>query len=93
MADPFIKQVIPAYANLIDLFQDAIDKERDAEQFYFEASKLAKSEEIRRFLLELSAVEHEHFLALQQRLEQVKAEQSAMDGILSSYHEPDERDG
>jgi rubrerythrin len=88
-----MKQVIPEYKNLVDLFQDAIDKERDAEMFYREAAELAQSTEIRQFLLELSATEHEHFLALSQKLEQVRAEMMAMNGIMASYHEPNQRDG
>ena len=88
-----MQHVVPEYTNLIDLFQDAIDKERDAEVFYRQAAELAQSVDIKQFLLELSATEHEHFLALTQKLEQVRAELMAMDGIMASYHEPDERDG
>lgn len=82
-----MKRVIPAYKTLVDVLQDAIDKENDAEQFYSEASELAQTPEVKQFLLELAAMERQHFLMLAEKLEELKADQRVMNGILSSYDE------
>jgi rubrerythrin len=82
-----MKRVIPAYKNLVDVLQDAIDKEADAEQFYTEASEMAQTPEVRQFLLELAAMERQHFVMLSEKLEEMKADRQVMDGILSSYDE------
>ncbi len=83
-----MKRVIPNYQNLLDVLQDAVDKERDAEFFYREASELASDPEIRDFLLNLSRMEAEHHAMLLRRLDMLKADQNAVDGILSSFDEP-----
>jgi rubrerythrin len=82
-----MKRVIPAYKTLVDVLQDAIDKEADAEQFYAEASELAQTPEVKRFLLELAEMERQHFVMLSEKLEELKADRQVMDGILSSYDE------
>jgi rubrerythrin len=82
-----MKRVIPAYKNLVDVLQDAIDKEADAEQFYAEASELAPEPEVKQFLLELAAMERQHFLLLSEKLEVLQAGRTVMNGILSSYDE------
>ncbi len=86
-----MKRVIPEYKTLVDVLQDAIDKEADAEQFYREASDLALNAEVRDFLLEMSRMERDHFVMLSQRLESLKADQTVMDGILSSFDEEPEK--
>jgi rubrerythrin len=86
-----MKRVIPEYKTLVDVLQDAIDKEADAEQFYREASDLALNAEVRDFLLEMSRMERDHFVMLSQRLESLKADQTVMDGILSSFDEKPEQ--
>jgi rubrerythrin len=86
-----MKRVIPEYKTLVDVLQDAIDKEADAEQFYREASDLALNAEVRDFLLEMSRMERDHFVMLSQRLESLKADQTVMDGILSSFDEEHEK--
>ncbi|NOY05847.1 MAG: hypothetical protein GXO82_04330 [Chlorobi bacterium] len=80
-----MKRVIPAYRNLSDILQDACDKESDAEQFYREAADMALDPGIRSFLLRLADMEKDHYHMLRTRLEKLKAEQSAMAGIISSY--------
>lgn len=82
-----MKRIIPAYKTLVDVLQDAIDKEADAEQFYAEAAELAQTPEVRQFLLELGAMERQHFVMLSEKLEELKADQTVMNGILSSYDE------
>jgi len=82
-----MKRVIPAYRNLTEILQDAIDKERDAEEFYREAAELAPSTEVRDFLLNLASMERDHFDMLSKTLESLNADRQVMDGILSSYDE------
>lgn len=83
-----MKRVIPTYQNLVDVLQDAVDKERDAEFFYREAAEMATDPEIRDFLLNLSRMEAEHHAMLVRRVEMLKADQKAVDGIMSSFDEP-----
>lgn len=82
-----MKRVIPAYKTLVDILQDAIDKENDAEQFYTEAAELAQNAEVREFLLDMARMEKEHALMLARRLDSLRADQTVIDGILSSYDE------
>jgi len=80
-----MKRVIPAYRSLMDILQDACDKESDAEQFYREAADMALEPGVRAFLLRLAEMEKDHYHLLRNRLEKLKADQSAMAGIMSSY--------
>lgn len=82
-----MKRVIPAYKTLVDILQDAIDKENDAEQFYTEAAELAQNAEVRDFLLDMAKMEKEHALMLSRRLDSLRADQTVIDGIMSSYDE------
>lgn len=82
-----MKRVIPAYKTLVDILQDAIDKENDAEQYYTEAAELAQNAEVREFLLDMARMEKEHALMLARRLDSLRADQTVIDGILSSYDE------
>lgn len=82
-----MKRVIPAYKTLVDILQDAIDKENDAEQYYTEAAELAQNAEVREFLLDMANMEKEHALMLARRLDSLRADQTVIDGILSSYDE------
>ncbi len=88
-----MKRVIPAYKSLVDILQDAIDKENDAEQFYTEAAELAQNAEVKEFLLDMAAMEKEHALMLARRLDSLRADQTVIDGILSSYDEKPAEDG
>ncbi|MBL0176458.1 MAG: hypothetical protein IPP94_14540 [Ignavibacteria bacterium] len=80
-----MKRVIPAYKTLVEVLQDAIDKESDAEEFYREASEMAQSTDVRVFLLEMAVMEREHFNMLSKKLESIRADQQVMNGILSSF--------
>ena len=82
-----MKQVIPAYKNLVDVLQDAVDKEADAELFYREASELALDPEVKEFLLHLSDMEADHYDQLKAKLETLKANGQVIDGIRSSFGE------
>ena len=80
-----MKRVIPEYKTLVDILQDAVDKERDAERYYLEAAGVAQDEKVKRFLVELAEMEKEHAVRLGQMLDQIRADQTVIDGILSSY--------
>jgi rubrerythrin len=82
-----MQKIIPEYMTLVEVLQDAILKESDAEQFYLEASSLSPSTEVRQFLIEMAKMEKEHFDLLSKQLESLKADQHIIDGILSSYDE------
>jgi rubrerythrin len=82
-----MKQIIPEYLTLADIFRDAIDKENDAEKFYLQASELAQTAELRDFLVGLARMEREHAELLGKKLESFQADKTVMDGILSSYGE------
>ena len=85
-------RVIPAYRTLVDVIQDAIGKESDAERFYTEAAELASTPEVRDFLLGMARMEHDHYTMLSDKLASLKADQTVMNGILSSYDDqPEER--
>lgn len=80
-----MEHVIPAYKNLVDVLQDAVDKESDAEQFYREAAELALEPELKNFLLNLASMEGEHYELLKGKLELLKANSDVMYGIMSSF--------
>ena len=82
-----MKRVIPEYKNLVDIIQDAIDKEGDAEEYYRQAAERAHTAEVKDFLLGLARMEKEHHDQLAAMLEKLRAEKTVMDGILSSYGE------
>jgi rubrerythrin len=80
-----MKRVIPEYKSLVDILQDAVDKEKDAERYYREAADMAQDDKVKHFLVELAEMEKEHAVRLGQMLEQLRADQTVIDGILSSY--------
>lgn len=83
-----MKRVIPEYKNLVDIIQDAVDKESDAEDYYLQAAERAHTAEVRDFLTGLARMERDHHDQLAAMLEKLRAEKTVMDGILSSYDEP-----
>ncbi|MCZ7555402.1 MAG: hypothetical protein M5R41_03230 [Bacteroidia bacterium] len=88
-----MKRIIPEYTALIDIIQDALDKEKDAQAFYLEAADMAQAAEVRDFLLEMAEMERSHTELLSRKLEALKSNQVVMDGILSSFEDdprPDE---
>ena len=87
-----MKRVIPEYKSLVDILQDAVGKERDAERYYREAADMAQDERVKHFLNELADMEKEHAVRLDQMLEQLRADQTVMDGILSSFGDKEEKD-
>ncbi|MFA6232811.1 MAG: ferritin family protein [Bacteroidota bacterium] len=87
-----MKRVIPEYTALEDIIQDAIDKEKDAQQFYTEAAGLAQAAGIREFLLDMADMEQGHADMLARKLESLKSDKTVMDGILSSFDDEPEPD-
>jgi rubrerythrin len=88
-----MKRIIPEYTALIDIIQDALDKEKDAQAFYLEAADMAQAAEVRDFLLEMADMERSHAEMLTAKLESLKSNQVVLDGILSSFEDdprPDE---
>ena len=72
-----MKQVIPAYADIFDVLEDAVDQERDAERFYRQAAERTDDEDIKQFLLDLSAMEAEHYRQLTAKLEMLRLKKSS----------------
>jgi rubrerythrin len=87
-----MKRVIPEYTALIDIIQDAIDKEKDAQAFYLEAADMAQAAEVRDFLLEMAEMERNHAEMLTNKLESLKSDQVVLDGILSSFEDDPRQD-
>jgi rubrerythrin len=87
-----MKRVIPEYTALVDILQDAIDKENDAKRFYEEAAELALATDVRDFLLRMAAMEEGHAEMLAKKLESIRSDQTVMDGILSSFNDEPEED-
>jgi rubrerythrin len=87
-----VKRIIPEYTALVDIIQDALDKEKDAQAYYLEAADMAQAAEIRDFLLEMAAMEKEHVDLLTRKLEALRSNQIAMNGILSSFEADPRRD-
>lgn len=82
-----MKRIIPAYKNLTDVLQDAVDKEADAEEFYLEAAELALESDVKNFLVHLAEMERDHYHQLKNKLEALKATGHVTNGILSSFGE------
>jgi rubrerythrin len=78
---------VPEYKSLLDILQDAVNEELEAERFYTAAADLATSDDIRSFLLELADMERDHAVQLGRRLESLQADQTILDGIRASYGE------
>ncbi len=87
-----MKRVIPEYTALLDIIQDAIDKEKDAQAFYLEAADMAQAADVRDFLLEMADMERSHAELLARKLESLKSDQVVMDGILSSFDDDPRQD-
>ena len=87
-----MKRVIPEYTTLIDIIQDAIDKEKDAQAFYLEAADMAVATDVRDFLLEMAEMERNHAELLSRKLEALKSDQVVLDGILSSFEDDPRQD-
>jgi rubrerythrin len=82
-----MKRVIPEYTALVDIIQDALDKEKDARDFYLEAADMAQAAEVRDFLLEMAEMEKSHVDLLTRKLETLKSDKTVMEGILSSFED------
>lgn len=67
-----MKHVIPAYQDLFDVLQDAVDKEKDAERFYREAAERTDDPDISAFLFDLAKMEGQHYILLKEKLEALK---------------------
>ncbi|PLX30985.1 MAG: hypothetical protein C0600_06855 [Ignavibacteria bacterium] len=87
-----MKRVIPEYTALVDILQDAIDKEEDAKRFYLEAAELAQATDVRDFLLTMAEMEQGHADMLAEKLASLKSDQTVMNGILSSFNDEPEED-
>ena len=82
-----MKRVIPEYTALVDIIKDALDKEKDARDFYLEAADMAQAAEVRDFLLEMAEMEKSHVDLLTRKLEMLKSDKTVMEGILSSFED------
>lgn len=70
---------------MIEILRVAIEREKDSFDYYYSASLKACDPSIQKFLLELAEMEKEHRRLLEERLQQLEAEISVLDGIRSSF--------
>lgn len=73
------------FGSIEEILEFAVNEEKDAEQFYLEASKKASDPDLKQFLKKLAAMEREHFLILQAKLEECRATNFSCKGILDSF--------
>lgn len=67
------------------VFLYAMEEEKEARDFYLESSKKIDDPEIKTFLEKLSELEQGHYLTLKNKLEEFKANNFSLKGILSSF--------
>ncbi len=70
---------------MIEILKTAIEREKDSFDYYYSASLKACEPSIQKFLLELAEMEKEHRRLLEERLKQLEAEVSVIEGIRSSF--------
>ncbi|CUS91572.1 ferritin family protein [Candidatus Kryptonium thompsonii] len=70
---------------MIEILRVAIEREKDSFDYYYSASLKACDTSIQKFLLELAEMEKEHRRLLEEKLQQLEAEISVLDGIRSSF--------
>lgn len=70
---------------MVEILRVAIEREKDSFDYYYSASLKACDPSIQKFLLDLAEMEKEHRRLLEERLQQLEAEISVLDGIRSSF--------
>jgi len=75
------------FETIDEVFLFAMEEEKEARDFYLESSKKIDDPEIKTFLVRLSEVEQEHYTILKNKLEEFKANNFSLNGILSSFDE------
>ena len=73
------------FNSIEDILQYAINEEKDAYKYYTEAARQIADEDMKKFLLHLAKMEVDHYNILKKKLEEYKANQFSIDGILSSF--------
>jgi len=75
------------FETIDEVFLFAMEEEKEARDFYLESSKKIDDPEIKTFLVRLSEVEQEHYMILKNKLEEFKANNFSLHGVLSSFDE------
>jgi len=70
---------------LFRILEEAIQREDEAHDIYTEASKYTSDPCVRDFLLQLAAMEHEHHVLLENKLNELKAVAELQDEINEAY--------
>ncbi|CUS78961.1 Rubrerythrin [Candidatus Kryptobacter tengchongensis] len=70
---------------MIEILKVAIEREKDSFDYYYSASLKACEPSIQKFLLELAEMEKEHRRLLEEKLKELEAEVSILNGIRSSF--------
>ncbi|MFQ6610511.1 MAG: ferritin family protein [Fidelibacterota bacterium] len=73
------------FNSIEDILNYAINEEQDAYKYYTEAARQIADEDMKKFLLHLAKMEVDHYNTLKKKLEEYKANQFSVDGILSSF--------
>jgi rubrerythrin len=78
---------IPEFSTIEEILQYAIQEEKDAYDYYMEASERIADPDMKRFLLKLASMEIEHYNTLKEKLEECRANHFCSEGIMSSFSE------
>lgn len=70
---------------MIEILRVAIEREKDSFDYYYSASLKACEPSVQKFLLELAEMEKEHKRLLEEKLRELEAEISVLNGIRSSF--------
>lgn len=77
----------PKFSSFEDIISYAMSEEKDAHDFYVQASEEVHDPDLKKFLLKLAEMELEHYETLKNKLEEYKAHRFGMKGIMSSFGE------
>ncbi len=78
---------IPEFSTIEEILQFAIKEEKEAYDYYMEASERIADPDMKCFLIKLAAMEIEHYNTLKEKLEECRANHFCSEGIMSSFSE------
>ncbi len=80
---------IPEFSTIEEILQFAINEEKDAYDYYLEASERITDPKLKQFLIKLAAMEVEHYNLLNEKLDEYKVNLFCSNAIMSSFSEED----
>jgi rubrerythrin len=76
---------IKKYRSVVEILQDAIDKEVDSFDYYYQCAQEVSDRELKDFLLKLAQTEEDHRQQLEEYLREAKAQMEIDEAIMSSF--------